>query len=277
MKICLVHNEYGKFSGEEAVVAQQRDLLKGRGHDVRMFTRSSADISDTLSGKAHAFFSGIYSRSSRKIFCRELESFTPDLIHIHNLFPLISPSILPECRTTGIPVVMTLHNFRLICPNALLFSHHEICRKCLGGREWHCVLRNCEGSLSKSLGYALRTAVSRQFRWFFDNVDVFICLTEFQRQIYISQGFPPDRCVVIPNFISLPVTPPLPHSALSAPDLSSSSLPHSAFPTPPSPLTTHHSPLPTHHPPLPSSSTPAASVLRRMFLHFWRLLVSCRN
>lgn len=203
MNICLVHNEYGKFSGEEAVVLQQRSLLIDHGHTVEMFTRSSAGIPDSLAAKARAFFSGIYNPASRKDFRKLLDSFKPALVHIHNVFPLISPSIMPETRRAGIPVVMTLHNFRLICPNALLFTGGEICRQCLGGREWRCVVRNCEGSLPKSLGYSVRTALARRFRWFLDNVDVFVCLTDFQRRIYVSEGFPPDRCIVVPNFISV--------------------------------------------------------------------------
>ena len=242
MKISIVHNEYGKFSGEEAVVGGQRDLLKGRGHTVEMFTRTSADISDTLLAKTRALFSGIYSPASRRAFRHFLESSKPDLVHIHNLFPLISPSILPECRNAGVPVVMTLHNFRLICPNALLFTHGGICRQCLGGREWRCVTRNCEGSLPKSLGYALRTAAARRFHWFLDNVNIFVCLTEFQRQIYINEGFPSSNCVVIPNFISV-----APLSALDSPAVSRSVLPALSSLEPSSacvPQSTVHGPQP---------------------------------
>jgi len=182
-------------------VRGQRALLTARGHTVDTFTRSSAEISGAIVSKAGAFFSGIYSRGARREFSRALRDARPDVVHVHNLFPLISPSILPECRAAGVPVVMTLHNFRLVCPNALLFTRGRVCRECLGGREWRCVLNNCEAGVGKSSGYALRTWAARHFRRVLDNVDVFICLTEFQRQIYIKEGFPADRCVVITNFV----------------------------------------------------------------------------
>jgi len=204
MKICLAHNEYGKFSGEEAAVARQIELLKANGHEVVTFKRTSAGLERRLFGMVRAFFSGIYNPFSRREFGRFLDEHKPDIVHVHNVFPLISPSILPECRQHGIPVVMTLHNFRLICPNALLSRNGNVCHECLGGHEWKGVANNCEQNFFKSLGYALRTAVARKKRYFLDNVDVFICLTEFQRAIFAREGFPQDHLVVIPNFINAP-------------------------------------------------------------------------
>ncbi len=119
MRILIVHNEYGRFSGEEAVVRSLADLLRGQGHEVRAFTRSSADIPSLHLGALRAFFSGIYSHASRKALRHVIQQERPDIIHIHNLFPWISPAILPECRRAGVPVVMTVHNYRLVCPNGL--------------------------------------------------------------------------------------------------------------------------------------------------------------
>jgi exopolysaccharide biosynthesis WecB/TagA/CpsF family protein len=205
MKVCIVHNEYGKFSGEEAAVAQHAAVLRKNGHEVCIFSRSSTELADAFLGSARGFLAGIYNPFARKAFGRVLAEKKPDTVHIHNVFPLISPCILPECRRQGVPVVMTLHNFRLICPNALLARDGKICHECLGGREWRCLVNNCEDSTFKSLGYALRTAVARKKRYFLDNVDVFVCLTEFQRQLFAKEGFPADRMVVIPNFASVPV------------------------------------------------------------------------
>lgn len=198
MRIAIVHNEYGKPSGEEAVVETHAALLQARGHDVVRFQRSSAAIETMLCGQARAFFSGIYSLAARRAFAQFLDRQRPDVVHIHNLFPLISPSILTECR--DLPVVMTLHNFRLICPNALLMRDGQLCRDCLGGHEYRCVLHNCERSFPKSLGYALRTAFARR-SGLLDNVRRFICLTAFQRDFFVSEGFPVEKMAVIPNAI----------------------------------------------------------------------------
>jgi len=199
--VLVVHNEYGNFSGEEAVVQNLVRLLEDHGHSVSLFLRRSADISRMRFGKARAFFGGIYSWSSRRSFREVLRQARPDVVHVHNLFPLISPSALAECRRAGVPVVMTVHNYRLICPNGLHMTGGQVCDRCLGGREYWCVLRNCEGSLPKSLGYALRNWVARKRRAFLDNVAMYAALTEFQRRRLIAEGFPAEMIAVIPNMV----------------------------------------------------------------------------
>ena len=204
MKICIVHNEYRVLGGEDLVVRETVDLLRRNGQQVRCFTGNSSDIESRRFGRIHAFFGGIYSSSSRDRWKRFLSEERPDIVHVHNLYPLISPSILCECGESRIPVVMTVHNFRLICPNGLLFSNGKPCDKCLGGREYWCVLKNCEKDIFKSAGYALRNYVARKKHWFLDNVTRFVSLTEFQRRMLISEGFPSERIDVIPNTTGFP-------------------------------------------------------------------------
>jgi len=203
MQIVLTHNAYGKFSGEEAAVENLKDLLKSRRQQVCTFERSSEEIDDMPGGKLRAFLGGIYNPFSRKQFVRFLKAHKPDLVHIHNLYPLISPSILPECKRQSVPVVMTVHNFRLICPNGLFFTRGRLCHRCVGGREYHCILNNCENSVFKSTGYALRTFVARMFRLYKKNVDYYICISSFQKRVLVREGFPSDRIRVIPNPISI--------------------------------------------------------------------------
>ncbi len=180
MRILVIHNDYGKFSGEEHVVESLSHLLKDNSYEVVHFSRSSAELYQTRSGKIRAFFSGIYSFSSKKAMRRLLVEYKPDIAHVHNLFPLISPSVLGECRKAGVPVVMTVHNYRLICPNGLFMTNGRICKKCCSGREYWCILRNCEKNLFKSIGYALRNYIARTLRFFLDNVIMYLCITEFQ-------------------------------------------------------------------------------------------------
>jgi glycosyltransferase involved in cell wall biosynthesis len=200
--VAIVHNAYGKVSGEEIVIDSLASLLEARGVKVQKFWRDSEAIEGRRLGKIPAFFSGIHNPFSRKAFGRFLRETRPDVVHIHNLYPLISPSILPECTVQGIPVVMTVHNFRLVCPSGLLLSHGEVCHRCLGGREYWCVLRNCENDIFKSAGYALRTAAARLLRRYYDHVNYFLCLTNFQRDILVKEGLPPDKVSVLANPLS---------------------------------------------------------------------------
>jgi glycosyltransferase involved in cell wall biosynthesis len=204
-RVAIVHNAYGKVSGEEIAIDNLVTLLEKRGITVHRFSRFSAEIEYTRLGKISAFFSGIHNPFSRKVFGQFLRETRPDVVHIHNLYPLISPSILPECKAQRIPVVMTVHNFRLVCPNGLLMSHGKVCHRCLGGREYWCILRNCENDIFKSTGYALRSAVARLLRRYYDNVDHFICLSEFQKNILVDEGLPANRVSVLANHISFAV------------------------------------------------------------------------
>lgn len=208
MRILVVHNAYARRSGEEAVVDFYLHTLRQAGYTVEAYRRSSAEISGRFFGEIRAFFSGIYSLSARREMRRLLREYRPDVVNIHNLYPLISPSILPECRRAGVPVVMTVHNYRLFCPNGLLFSGGEICLECLdAGNEWPCIRRNCEGNFGKSLGYALRNTVARRLRFYFDGVTRYLVLSAFQRDLLVRAGFPAARISVLPNAISSVLEP----------------------------------------------------------------------
>jgi len=200
MKILLIHNSYNKFSGEEAVLHAQEALLKAGGNEVQTYIRSSSELQGMRMGHVQGFLLGLYnSRSVREV--RQLISRPPTIVHIHNLYPLISPAILPVIKKAGIPIVMTVHNYRLVCPNGLFFTHGEICERCAGGKEWNCIARNCEESVLKSTGYALRNSWARKKRYYSDNVDAFLCLTAFQENKLIENGFPAGKCHVLPNFL----------------------------------------------------------------------------
>lgn len=203
MKILFIHNAYGKYSGEEAVVDAQMALLASKGHTVELFSSSSADLEKSKIGKLIAFFTGLYNPKSIFKLKRVLRKFKPDVVHVHNLYPFISPSVLPAIKKMRIPVVMTVHNFRLICPNGLFFTHGTICEKCTGkGKEINCIKNNCESSLPKSVGYALRNYWARKRKYFLNNVDNFMCLNNFQRMKLIQNGFPENKISVLPNFYS---------------------------------------------------------------------------
>ncbi|MGM9815702.1 MAG: glycosyltransferase family 4 protein [Lepagella sp.] len=202
MKILIVHNEYGKYSGEEAVVDRMVRMYGDLGYDVAEYRRTTAGSRENLRGKIAGFASGIYSRSGVKEMGRILDRERPDVVNVHNLYPFISPAALWECKRRGIPVVMTIHNFRLMCPTGLFMRDNAPCELCRERHnEWGCVRYNCEHSMLKSIGYALRNAASRWRKDYLSCVDRFACITDFQRQKLISYGYPAEKIVVISNTI----------------------------------------------------------------------------
>lgn len=204
MKILLVHNDYGKYSGEEAVVDKMSVMLKNLGYDVAQFRMSTEGARDSLAGKILGFVAGIYCPKGIKAMREALKREQPDVVNVHNLYPFISPTALRECKNAGIPVVMTVHNFRLMCPTGLFMRNGTPCELCLeNGNEWGCVRYNCEHSMLKSIGYAARNAVARINRHYLDCVDRFACITDFQRRKLITAGFPSEKIIVIPNSVDV--------------------------------------------------------------------------
>lgn len=200
MKILLVHNDYGKYSGEEAVVDKMAVMFAGLGHEVAQLRMTTAGARESLTGKIKGFISGVYCPAGVKAMSEAIIREKPDVVNVHNLYPFISPAALRECKKVGVPVVMTIHNFRLMCPTGLFMRNGCPCEHCLEhGNEWGCVKYNCEHSLLKSVGYAARNAVARIGRHYKDCVDHFACITDFQRRKLIEAGFEEEKISVIPN------------------------------------------------------------------------------
>src|SRR3974390_2235655 len=123
MKILMIHNAYGARSGEEVEFESIARLLAERGHHVSLFTRSSEEIAPSACAKIGAFLAGVWNQRSRRDIRKVVGEERPDLVLVQNLYPLISPSILPLFRRERIPVIMVVANYRLMCPNGLHFSH----------------------------------------------------------------------------------------------------------------------------------------------------------
>jgi hypothetical protein len=128
-----------------------------------------------------AFFFSFYSFKSNSDIKLIINEFKPDLVQIQNLYPLISPSVLKTIKNMDVPIVMRLANYRLACPNGLFLSKGRICEKCGKGREYWCIIRNCENNLFKSINYALRNYFARLKRYYIDNVDIYYAQTKFQK------------------------------------------------------------------------------------------------
>ena len=202
MKILLVHNNYGVYSGEEAVVDRQSALFEEMGHQVSVYRKTTEGKRETLSGQFKAFFTGFYSPGSIGDIKKIIQENRPDAVIVHNLYPYISPAILKHFKKAGIPVIMTLHNFRLICPTGLFMRNAIPCERCLEkGNEWGCIRYNCEHSRLKSIGYAGRNWFARITKAYKNNVDYFACITKFQIQKLSEAGFDSKKTRHIPNFL----------------------------------------------------------------------------
>lgn len=198
MKVLYVHNEYAKPSGEEHAAGELVALLKEHGHEVRWFTRSSAEIADSGRGKLKALAAGVYNPFAAKALANVLDQFRPDIVQVQNLYPLLSSAIFAPIRNRDIPVVMRCPNYRLFCPEGLsLNPSGEICERCWSGHEFNCVRLNCMGSRAKSMGYALRNAFARWTGNIIRGVDVFIVQSEFQKQKFIKQGLPAEKIGIL--------------------------------------------------------------------------------
>jgi len=212
-RVLFVHNAYQRQGGEDSVVAEEIALLKSHGHSVETYFRHNDDIA-SLSSAAAAQQTLWASRTTRELAVL-IGEFRPDIIHAHNTFPLISPSIYWAADRAGVPVVQTLHNFRLMCLNALFLREGKVCEDCMGHLPWRGVARACyRGSRAASAALAGMLTLHRGLGTYRNKVARYIALNEFCRGKFIEGGLPAGRVVVKPNFVdwaeALPHPNPLP-------------------------------------------------------------------
>ena len=207
VKILTLFNDYRqKGSGEYRVVTATQELLSRKGVAATLIMRTSAGLDRGIRRKVRAFARGTYSRAAYDETCGLLDAHRPDVVHVHNLYPLFSPSVLVACRAAGVRTVMTAHNYRHTCPTSHHYRRGKVCDRCLGGREWRCFAHNCRGSLAESFAYGFRAAVARKLRLFQDNTDVVIVGTRFAAGRLAAAGFGAERIVIMPS-LGMPVKP----------------------------------------------------------------------
>lgn len=201
MKILVAHNRYQFSGGEDAVVRDEIELLRRHGHSVELLEQDN-DAIHGLGGKLIAATSIFYSAASRRRMRQAIHDFEPDVVHIHNWFPMLSPSIILEADQSEVPVVQTLHNFRMLCANALFYRDGGVCMDCAGktlpfdGTIHGCYRGSRAGSAIVTAAYAFHRLVRT---W--NRVDLFIAVSEFEREILVRGGLPAERVVVKPNFV----------------------------------------------------------------------------
>lgn len=212
MKILFIHNAYYRPSGEEQSSSALAQLLETNGHVVTWYHRGSNELEGIRFGKLKAVFTSLHNSSAIHDVQKLISSFEPDVVQVQNLYPLISPSVVPAIKRMGLPVVMRCPNYRVFCPNGLFLEPKgQVCECCTGaGKELWCVIKNCERDWLKSTAYALRNAAARLRGALLPQVDTFIVQSEFQRQKFINFGIPEHRLAILPGIlpaVTLPSTP----------------------------------------------------------------------
>jgi glycosyltransferase involved in cell wall biosynthesis len=211
MVVLQVYNQQRSlFGGESSVISTTMKLLQKHGHASTLYMKSSRGVDRSLTKRIKAFFGGVYSVTAYKEMLELLKKELPDLVHVHSVYPMFSPSVLVACRRAGVPVVMTVHSQILTCPNWYHLYRGTVCEECVGGHEYRCALKNCRQNYLESLAYALRSGFARTFKLFQDNVTVFIALTNFSKKKLINAGFREEQIAVVPNAASLPDVNPRP-------------------------------------------------------------------
>ena len=206
MRVLVVHNRYRSAlpSGETDVVDREVKLLRSAGVDVFRHERDSDDIARSgLRERARLPIEVVWSRPALREMKVVLARLQPDLVHLHNTFPLLSPSVLAACGTAGVPAVATLHNFRFACANSHLMRDNRPCVDCLGRLPVPALVHRCyRGSLLATAPVAAGIAVQHWARTWQRHVSTFLVPSGFMVDILSAQGLPRERVIVKPNFVA---------------------------------------------------------------------------
>ncbi|MBH5128637.1 glycosyltransferase [Streptomyces sp. NPDC030592] len=207
MHVLVVHNRYNSAqpSGENNVVDQEVALLRGAGHRVGVFERRSDDIAGrSLPGKVAVPLLVPWNPAVRRELAARLRAERPDVVHVHNVFPLLSPSVLAACADAGVPAVATLHNYTQVCPPGTLQREGRSCTECVGAATpLPAVRHGCyRNSRLATVPLAVSLSVNRR-RWW-SGVERFFCISAAQRDVLVAAGMPAERLAVKHNFVPDP-------------------------------------------------------------------------
>jgi glycosyltransferase involved in cell wall biosynthesis len=204
MRILVIHNRYSQYGGEDAVFETETELLIRHGHFVERLIYDNK-ILKSFFAKCLSILKMFYNPESARLLSRKIESFRPDVIHVHNFFPLASPSIFFVAKRYNVPIIATLHNYRLVCPSAMLYHRHEIYENSLRSvfpldSIFRGVYRN---SVLQTGIIALMTTIHHWLGTWRNRVDRYVVLTKFSKSKFSASalGIPDEKFVIKPNFV----------------------------------------------------------------------------
>ena len=206
LKILVAHNYYQQAGGEDTGFHSEIAMLRERGHSVIDYTDTNERI-NTMN-MARVATNMIWSFPTQETLCALIQKISPDIVHFHNTFMMISPAAYYTCQSLGVPVIQTIQNYRLMCLNATLFRNNTICESCLSRKvPWTGVAHACyRQSRLQSLGVMTMLTTHRILKTWRKQVNLFITVTNFMRNKLIEGGLPASKIVVKPNFSDLPST-----------------------------------------------------------------------
>ncbi len=208
MRILCVHNQFQKYGGADAVAAADGKLLAEHG-DVVTYTRQSNEI--VSASQLQKFGMGVdalYSRRTVREITDIVGRFRPDIAYVHNVFPLISPSLYDVLYRLRVPSVHIIHDYRLLCPNSRFYVNDEICERCKLGNFWSAVAKRCvRGNIAESALYASSVYLNRKLG-LMDKIGGYICLTEFTKGLLLEAKIPENKLYVCPNHIDTSAVTP---------------------------------------------------------------------
>lgn len=202
-RVLVVHNRYQQAGGEDAVVDAEQALLRQHGHGVAYYGRHNDELARLSRWRAAR--DTVWSPRTTREIAGQIDTFRPDVIHVHNSFPLVSPSVYWAAARAGVPVVQTLHNFRLVCPQAMLLRDGRVCEDCVGHVPWRAAVHRCyRDSALQSAAVATLLQAHRALGTWQEKITLYVALNDFCRDKLVEGGLPAERIRIKPNFIDLP-------------------------------------------------------------------------
>ena len=195
IKVLLCHNYYQQTGGESSVFEAEVNGLRSYGHPIVLYNRYNSELDHMNTGQKLAMISMAYfSPKTRNDIQALVVREKPDLAIVQNVFPLISPTIYIALHDLNIPIIQTVYNYRLICPAAELYSHGEICERCLGGNYLHCILRRCyRNNVLQSAWYASILWGHRNVGTFHNKIGCYMVPDNFMKNKLVEAGYSPEK------------------------------------------------------------------------------------
>ncbi len=211
MRILYIHTKYLQSAGgEDTTLDAEVELMKSKGHEVLIQHFQNAGTPEGFLNKIRAGIDAVYNVASARIVRKVILDFKPDILHVHNFFFAASPSVLIEAQKHRIPVVVTLHNFRLICANCLLLRDNKVCELCVKHDfPWYGVKYKCyHQSALQSAVVGSIAAIHKWMGTWQNKVDLFFTPSAFMRKRLLDSSLrvASERMNVKPNFIADPGT-----------------------------------------------------------------------